>query len=695
LVGGTVDPENATTTYWIEYGPDESYGSSIPVSEDGEAGAGDDPSFVQQKLTGLAPGAEYHFRLVAANSAGPVAGNDQTFVTPTGDLGSAVGDVALPDNRRWEMVSPAAKNAADVWKAYVAASPDGQAVSYKSQGSFAGLPTAKGGNLADYIARRGTDSWVNKGLTPQGGLFCFVCGAVEMSADKSFVRFNWRERGTESPDKELELDPSQIESVTRQYLRNNQTDTFKRLPDSYGIDALSNAMSSDGSHIAVTTEESLTGEAPCDSGSTPCVYESLDHGFSWRLVSVLSGGAAEGRMIGMSEDGSRIYFRSGGNIYVRVDGTTTTQVAGDAATTIAAIEGPTGSRVLLRSSEALLPADEDSEVDLYVWDGSAPEGERLTLVSEGDIPGVEASFAFLGGFPSGVLAYREDQFNSHGLDGGFFAAGNQVLAGEPDAPGEKIYAWGADGGQPSLSYVATVNNLGDARISPDGRYLVLASTDRLTAYDNEGVQEIYRYDGETGRLACVSCDPQGRKQTRESRLSFISPQEGAFGIGHELRNVDDRGDVFFESLEGLVNHDSNGVSDVYEYEDGLPHLLSKGTGPHQSRFADASVSGDDVFILTDDQLVGWDVDRSYDIYDARIGGGLPEPPPPGIPCEGDSCQPVPNPPNDPTPASENFKGAGNVKPAAHKKKHCKKRHCKKHHHKKKHPGKKQSTKKNG
>jgi hypothetical protein len=508
-----------------------------------------------------------------------------------------------------------------------------------------------------------------------------------MSADKSFARFNWRERATESPDPELELDPTQIEAVYRQYLRNNQTDTFKRLPNPYGIEALGDAMSADGSHLAVTTEENLTDEAPCDTGSTPCVYESLDHGFTWRLVSILPGGAAEGRMIGMSEDGSRIYFRSGPDIYVRVDGSSTTQVPGGAGTTVAAIEGPAGSRVLLRTSESLLSADEDAETDLYLWDSAAPEGERLTLVSEGDVPGVEASFASPGAFPSGVLAYREDQFNSHGLDRGFFVANNQVLAGEPDAPGQKIYAWEAGDGQPHLSYVATVNNLNDARTSPDGRFLVLASTDRLTAYDNEGVQEVYRYDQGTKRLACVSCDPEGRKQTRESRLSYISPQEGAFGIGHELRNVDDKGDVFFESLEGLVNHDSNGVADVYEYEEGLPHLLSKGTGPHQSRFGDASVSGNDVFILTDDQLVGWDVDRSYDVYDARVGGGLPEPPPPGIPCEGDSCQPVPNPPNDPTPASENFHGAGNVKPK--KKKHHR------HHHRKKHHGKKHSTKKNG
>ncbi|MDX6634897.1 MAG: hypothetical protein QOF06_1100 [Solirubrobacterales bacterium] len=690
-VGGTVDSENSATTYWIEYGPDDEYGSAIPVGEDGDAGSGDETTFYRGTLTGLEPGAEYHYRLVADNQAGTSEGRDMTFVTPTGDLGSSIGTVDLPDDRTWEMVSPPQKNAADVWKVYGGSSPDGQAVNYKSQGSFAGLQTAKGANLADYRAVRGDDGWENEGLTPPGGLFCFVCGAVEMSPDKGFVRFNWRERGTESPDEEFELDPSAIGSVVRQYLRNNATKKFKYLPvaadPSQGTQF---ASSTDNSHYAVTTAENLTDESPCDTEAGPCVYETLDHGFTWRLVSILPDDTpVRGGMIGMSEDGSRIYFRYEGNIYVRVDGSTTTQVDGSFGTSTIAIGGGDGTKLLMRSSEPLVAGDEDFSDDLYVWDGDKPDGERLTLVSEGDLPGVEVEL-------DRAIGYEQDMAVTQGLDRGFFIANNQVLAGESTAPGQKIYAWDTQGGQPSLSYVATASP-NEARTSPNGRFLVFPSTERLTAYDNAGQQEVYRYDQDADRLACVSCDPEGRKATSESRLYYISPQEGAFGIGHALRNVNDEGLVFFETFEGLAKHDSNGQVDVYEYRDGLPQLLSRGTGGHQSRFMDASVSGDDVFILTDDQLVGWDTDRSYDIYDARVNGGLPEPSLAEIPCLGDACQPIPNPPNDPTPASEGFKGAGNVKPAA--KKPCKKakknhsKKCKKKKHKK--SGKKKSTRKNG
>jgi hypothetical protein len=690
LVGGTVDPENSATTYWIEYGTDESYGSSIPLNEDGDAGAGDEPVFVQQKLTGLTPGAEYHYRVVAANGTGADEGQDKTFVTPTGDLGSSIGDLELPEGRRWEMVSPPDKNKADIWKIYGVASPDGQAITYKSQGSFAGLETAKGGNLSDYIAHRTPSGWQSRGVTPKGGLYCFVCGAVEVTEDLSGVRFNWRERANESPDEEFPLNPDAQASVFRDYWRDTATGKFKyvpRAPNAQNSAASGWEAAADGSHYAVETRENLLGQAPCDSEELDCVYESTDRGESWHLASILPGESpAGGNLIVMSQDGSRIYFSSGGENYVRIDGETTVKLDGGPGTSVVGLQDGDGTRALLLSSEPLLGADEDGGNDLYLWDGAAPEGERLTLVSKGEIAAKATEVI-------AAVGFETDARRIHDLDRGFFTANTQVLEGEPNAPGQKIYAYSIEGGQPSLSYVATAN-MNDSRVSRNGRFLVFASSDRVTAYDNEGQQEVYRYDQDTDRLACVSCQPKGNKPTGAGRLFYIAPPESAFGPEHALRNVTDDGLVFFESLESLAAHDSNGQPDVYEYVDGLPHLLSKGTGAHQSRFFDASVSGDSVFFVTDDQLVGWDTDRSYDVYAARVGGGLPEPPLRPVPCEGDACQPAPNPPNDPTPASESFNGAGNVKPPAHKKKHCKKKakHCKKKH--KKH-GKKKSTRKNG
>jgi hypothetical protein len=102
---------------------------------------------------------------------------------------------------------------------------------------------------------------------------------------------------------------------------------------------------------------------------------------------------------------------------------------------------------------------------------------------------------------------------------------------------------------------------------------------------------------------------------------------------------------------------------------------------------DASAGGRDVFFVTNSSLLVQDPGL-YDVYDAREGGGYPAPAIAPPSCEGEACQGPLAPPNDPTPASSAFEGAGNVKPAAkkkakkaHKKKASKKKHAKKKAHK--------------
>jgi hypothetical protein len=138
------------------------------------------------------------------------------------------------------------------------------------------------------------------------------------------------------------------------------------------------------------------------------------------------------------------------------------------------------------------------------------------------------------------------------------------------------------------------------------------------------------------------------------------------------------------------------VSDVYEWDaygvGGCPRLvgcialISSGRSAEGASFVDASADGSDAFFLTDGSLVPSDP-GGVDLYDARIGGGFPVPEVP-LPCVADACQPIPAPPDDPTPGTALYRSEANppVKVAKAKKQKKKKKHAKKKHHKPKRHG---------
>jgi hypothetical protein len=76
-LGGSVSPNGDTTTYHFDYGKTPAYGLS---TADGEL-SGNDLVEVTVDLNDLTPGAEYHYRLVAANSVDIIEGLDATFNT--------------------------------------------------------------------------------------------------------------------------------------------------------------------------------------------------------------------------------------------------------------------------------------------------------------------------------------------------------------------------------------------------------------------------------------------------------------------------------------------------------------------------------------------------------------------------------------------------------------------------------------
>jgi hypothetical protein len=206
-----------------------------------------------------------------------------------------------------------------------------------------------------------------------------------------------------------------------------------------------------------------------------------------------------------------------------------------------------------------------------------------------------------------------------------------------------------------LSFVGAVDAGPNAFGSPNGRFFVFASQGRATGYDNEnpachpsdflsisgeGVcSEVFRYDADTKKLACLSC-LANPVDSRHSHLG--NPQRDI--SDYAPRGVLDDGRAFFSTSESLVPGDVNGRQDVYEWRDGLARLISDGRAAADATFADASADGRDVFFTTTARLAGSDIDDEMDLYDARQGGGLSAQNDVAVtvaPCAEDGCQGVP------------------------------------------------------
>jgi hypothetical protein len=212
--------------------------------------------------------------------------------------------------------------------------------------------------------------------------------------------------------------------------------------------------------------------------------------------------------------------------------------------------------------------------------------------------------------------------------------------------------------------------------TPDGRYLLFATSRELTGYGTAGscatlpgyggngnghCDELYRYDSDSGDIVCVSCDPSGAPPVSNAefaRSAFSAPDAGP------VRAMSDNGEyVFFDTADALVPRDSNGTLDVYEWHEGHIALISSGTDSAPSFFLGTSADAQNVFFGTHAQLVPQDTDTDGDVYDARICK-VENPciaPPSGetAQCEGDACQNPPPSPIDATPNSLTFTGPQN------------------------------------
>ncbi len=262
--------------------------------------------------------------------------------------------------------------------------------------------------------------------------------------------------------------------------------------------------------------------------------------------------------------------------------------------------------------------------------GSAPEGgEQLYMYTDSPNPGAERNLQYIGtvDIPQGYEALFGDIMLGVSEDG------THVYYRTSSA----IKLWNS--GQTQIFPGVAIQYLRGMGVAADGKDLTFVNTEYT------GVGEIYVYRSDTNTLKCVSCPPTGAAPTVGIE-THVSANNGGTQLAEPYRPqfMSDGRYVFFNTVEALVPQDTNGVVDAYEYDTVTERLslLSTGTGEDGAWFVEASADGHDAFVVTGQKLSRWDPDKLVDVYDARVDGGLPEPPVLGVPCVGDACQGTPS-----------------------------------------------------
>jgi hypothetical protein len=655
----------------------------------------------------LAPDQVYRYRVIAKNVEGTFETAGLTVQTYPASQGT------LPDGRAYEQVSPVTKNNLDALgqgeRMTMQASPDGAAFAYFS---FEPFPAAMGTSslTTDYLSIRSTApaAWTTQGvqapIEPIGAAGDEVSGFTE-DLTKTIIQVN----GT----LQINGPPLGSPGIFNAYVRDNVTGTYQILADNVGsVPLLFVDAARDDAHILFETEQQLLPAAVASKVNLYEWDEDKPEGERVTLVGVLpdaectalsepSGCApSEGSGAGaggtenlrgtISEDGSRIFFTGypSGRLYEREPlnepSPITIPVSSGMATFLTAT--PSGEYVFYTEGG-----------ELYRFDTATKARQALSSGAEG-VPGTlgvsdDGTYAYF--VAKGTLAANENANREKAVqgdpnlyewhenptthaDGSTFIARLLFPGPGSEPPGDEADWLGADR---------------TSRVNPSGTALLFMSQAPITGYDNgqskssacnESVKqipcsELFLYEaGEPlspTNPVCVSCNPRGTAAVAPARLTVGEIEVALPGprwTSHLTRNLSaDGARVFFESMEALVPGDINGVSDVYEWErervgscqSGRGHclyLISSGTAHAKSFFGDASESGNDVFFFTRQPLVGQDDDLNFDVYDARVGGGIAAQNPPVDHCEGDGCKPDAGPaPVSGSPGSDVLTGIGN------------------------------------
>jgi Tol biopolymer transport system component len=589
---GAINPLGSQTTYFFEYGSSSPYGARIPVRGGGLAGAGREELAVSQEIAGLQAGTTYHYRLVAVNGFGTTLGEDETFTTPAANAPA----------RAYELVTPNEKGNSFANPLFMHATPSGDQVTYLMQTAIPGLGGAAP-KLDRYTALRSGEGWRTVALEPhnvQVGLdsasFENVLGIAE-DGSKAVVASS------------ALLAPGGREGGTNLYLYDVATDTYQTMLSNSSPEAFKKWTSlqsrNPGVILGGTPDYSRVFFETGTAASAEVVEGVLvPSSFEWsqstglRVVAentLQTARYQDSNPHWISEDGTTLFYTSFADfrLHAQVRGT---------------------DSVISPEFAEFSGASADGTIVFYVEEGVLYRYDLLTEQREPISGGVDlGENAWAVSRDGSTVFFQEDG------TGGAFGGGLTVWhAGRL----RQIYA------ESSIP----VNR----EASPNGRYALFGSTLKLTGYENEGTEEIYRYDVANEELSCASCRQDGGKPLGPARMT---EEEYPFEP-YKPRAILDSGLALFDTPDPLVPGDVNASRDVYSFDGKTQTLISSGTGASDSNFADASESGNDVFFTTSDRLVKGDTNSDVDVYDARVGGGISSQnvEPEGASCSGVACR---------------------------------------------------------
>ncbi len=411
--------------------------------------------------------------------------------------------------------------------------------------------------------------------------------------------------------------------------------------------------SADGATVFLTDTQHLTA----DSGGVGAdlyqceVTEEAMGVLKASLIDVAPGGDVQGQVLGISKDGSWVYFVANGVLAPgAVHGTCQADHV-DRRRGVQPVRPPrrcdTARRGALGRGQARLGLRRSTGTSTNLTARVSPDGHWLSFMSSRELTGYD---------------------------------NRDVVSGEPD---EEVFL-----------YEAVTGRLTCASCNPTGARPVGEEYEKLTS-GNGGLVGGDRVWESADWLA--------------ANVPGWTPFEPTVAR-YQSRYLSDSGRLFFNARDGLVPQAVNESWDVYEFEPvGVPvgehacsagsasgsdvfrvargfvvegrvgeegagcvALMSSGESPQESAFLDASESGGDVFFLTTARLEPrLDYDSNVDVYDAHECTGVsPCSQPPAersAVCETEaSCKasPSPQPPLFGAPASATFSGPGDAPPSS-------------------------------